>query len=133
MDWRLQWVRSVLARRGAGGARIEPLLPTLEPDTYRVTVASPDAIAHWHALREVVEHTGLWPVVLGTPADWDWWRQTLEAEARAGRAWAATPAAQSVEAACDEAHNQGCPASVLRLTLARYWRMPSLGNPCASR
>lgn len=69
---RLQWVASVLTRRGDAPPELAQPLPRAEPGVYWTTVKSADAYEHWLALRESTPYTGFWPVLLAGPPDEQW-------------------------------------------------------------
>lgn len=50
-------------------ADLTPLFPTVEPRVYHLAVPSTVAFTVWQAMRDSVDDTGFWPVVLGDPED----------------------------------------------------------------
>jgi hypothetical protein len=67
VDADLQALSRALAAGGLDPAGLAPLFPTVEPRVYHLAVSGTTAFAAWQAMRDRVDDTGFWPVVLDDP------------------------------------------------------------------
>jgi hypothetical protein len=66
-DPELVRIAALLERLSVAAATLSRPCPTAEPDMLRLWVRTKDWLDVWHRLRNAVDVTGLWPVMLGGP------------------------------------------------------------------